>query len=31
MGLQLLMSSMPYILHDADIVSSYDLENHLKP
>ena len=29
-GLQLLMSSMPYILHDADIVSSYDLEASLQ-
>ena len=29
-GLQLLMSSMPYILHDADVVNSYDLEKSLK-
>ena len=29
-GLQLLMSSMPYILHDADVVSSYDLETSLE-
>ena len=28
-GLQLLMGSMPYILHDADIVKSYDLEKSL--
>ena len=29
-GLQLLMSSMPYILHDADVVNSYDLETSLE-
>ena len=28
-GLQLLMGSMPYILHDADIIKSYDLEKSL--
>ena len=29
-GLQLLMSSMPYILHDADVINSYDLETSLE-
>ena len=29
-GLQLLMSSMPYILHNADIINSYDLEASLQ-
>ena len=28
-GLQLLMGSMPYILHDAEIINSYDLETSL--
>ena len=29
-GLQLLMSSMPYILHNAEVIKSYDLETSLK-